>query len=104
MGEKRECVKCTAALPEQATGRPRVYCGVTCRRAGEHEIRRIIRALERLEEQRRELKHTKRDSYGGGWNGLDRLGRNLAQARKDTDADIAELEARLRVLVSEVES
>jgi hypothetical protein len=43
------CVKCGADVDQPATGRPRIYRGVGCRRAAEHEIRRLNRAIEATE-------------------------------------------------------
>lgn len=98
MTEKRECVKCFRPLEQAQTGRPPRYCGEPCRRAAEYEVKRLQRRLETLEEDRRTLRHT-RQGYHGNYSGRDKLGRDLKQARKDTDQDIAEMETRLRVLV-----
>jgi hypothetical protein len=46
---KRQCRYCSRDLPDAKTGRPRDYCSVGCRRAGEYEIRRVSRRLEELE-------------------------------------------------------
>jgi hypothetical protein len=44
------CPECGSGLPVQAaTGRPRVYCGLQCRRTAEHRISRARRLVERLE-------------------------------------------------------
>ena len=44
------CIFCGDNLPPPAdTGRPRVYCGETCKRAGAYEIVRVNRRLEKLE-------------------------------------------------------
>ena len=51
--EKREaCLMCGSPLVHPATGRPRTYCGPTCRRAAEFELRRVQSQLamaERME-------------------------------------------------------
>lgn len=41
MEKPAECVSCGNALEQPETGRPRVYCGVPCRRAAEYELRRV---------------------------------------------------------------
>ncbi len=41
MEKPAECLMCGTALEQPATGRPRVYCGVPCRRASEYELRRV---------------------------------------------------------------
>jgi hypothetical protein len=51
-----ECVSCGSLLSQPATGRPRVYCSVPCRRAAEYELRRVQSLLltaERREQQAR---------------------------------------------------
>ncbi len=35
------CVVCGKPLLQPATGRPRSYCGQTCRRVAEYELRRV---------------------------------------------------------------
>ena len=45
------CLMCDTPLDQPATGRPRTYCGVACRRAAEYELRRI-QSLLRLAEKR----------------------------------------------------
>lgn len=50
--EQRKCIKCGSPIVDtKATGRPAVYCGTACRRAAEHEVRRINSLLEKLEQQ-----------------------------------------------------
>ena len=92
--EKLTCLKCGEPLPERAaTGRPTTYCGVPCRRAGEFEIRRLNRRLERLEETASELRHSR--STIRDW-----LGRTRQQALADTAAEIGAAEERLRALLA----
>jgi len=43
------CCRCGTPLQVPQTGRPPIYCGNGCRRAAEHEIRRLVRHLERYE-------------------------------------------------------
>ena len=50
MSDPGACLVCGGDLPAQDNGgRPRVYCCQTCRRAAEHEIRRLGRRLEWVE-------------------------------------------------------
>ena len=44
------CATCQASLTQPATGRPRVFCSVPCRRVAESEVRRIERRLEQLDD------------------------------------------------------
>lgn len=41
------CVRCGAAFPPRNCGRTRRYCGVSCRRSVEYEVRRVRRRLAR---------------------------------------------------------
>jgi hypothetical protein len=45
------CKKCSRPLPERqpGAGRPKIYCGPTCRRAAAFEIGRVTRAIDGLE-------------------------------------------------------
>ena len=54
MAKTREkCVVCLRALPaENQNGRPRIYCGVGCRRESEHCAARSRKRLEKLESER----------------------------------------------------
>lgn len=48
----RKCIKCGSPVVDTtATGRPKYYCSMACRRAAEHQIGRINRLLGKLEEQ-----------------------------------------------------
>lgn len=90
------CAKCGAELPEPAaTGRPRRYCSVTCRRLAELERLRLTRILERLEQQRVDEEFTSGIDLG------DWKGRTRAQRLADTRRAIADIEARLRELIED---
>lgn len=54
MEKPEACLSCGNALQQPATGRPRSYCGVLCRRAAEYELRRVQSML--LQAERRELR------------------------------------------------
>ncbi|MCP5278551.1 MAG: hypothetical protein H6935_09335 [Thiobacillus sp.] len=44
------CIKCNAELPKiEGPGRPKGYCSTACRRAAEHEVRRLDRRIDELE-------------------------------------------------------
>jgi len=94
------CPKCGADVPQKpGKGRPAVYCGVTCRKAAEYELRRLQRALEAAEDRLRanerrcaEIRLHGQSSYGG----------TLSRWEEAVTLDLAEvagLEARLRVLL-----
>src|SRR5262245_65836804 len=92
-----DCVKCTRAIETNGTGRPAIYCSVPCRRSAEFEIRRLVRRLEKLEDEQRVFLRRRgyqRDYY-------DDYGRSYKQAKEDTEREIHEAEQRLRLLVSE---
>jgi hypothetical protein len=55
MGEQPTCFTCGQELHRAPTGRPGRYCSVGCRRATEHEIRRLDRKLEQLDTQLTEV-------------------------------------------------
>lgn len=51
MAAKLICAKCGAPLDKPSgAGRPRRFCSSGCKRAAEHEVRRLNRRLEHLEE------------------------------------------------------
>lgn len=83
---KTTCIKCGKEIEDQATtGRPKDYCSTGCRRAAEHEVRRINLRLEKLEEQ---LSNN-------------RIGYGLPSEKisKNLKSEIAIYEERLRVLL-----
>lgn len=45
------CRKCRTTIAQNTTGRPALYCSISCRRASEQEIRRIQQRLANLEDQ-----------------------------------------------------
>ena len=92
----KPCVKCGISLTKPAAGRPPRYCSTACRRAAEHEIRRLNRHLERLETEAEGLRHSR-------WKLSDTLGRTHRQQVGDTRRAIAEKETRLRELLEEAE-
>lgn len=80
------CLKCGKAIQEQAaTGRPKSYCSVGCRRAAEHEIRRINSLLGKLEG---DLSNAR---LGCGWD--------TDKTSKKLECEIALQESRLRALL-----
>lgn len=84
------CYKCGRELVIPPTGRPPRYCSVGCRRAVEYEVRRIERALDRLEEQRERVAL---DTYGSP--------KHRASKIQSLDALIAQAEDRLRDLLDD---
>mgnify|MGYP003395817358 CR=1 FL=1 len=84
---KTTCIKCGKAIEgTAATGRPLTYCSVGCRRAAEHEVRRLNSRLEKLEG---DLSNTR---LGYGWEPMG--------TAKKLEAEIALQEARLRTLLA----
>lgn len=47
MEKPTACRECGERVTQARTGRPRVYCGSTCRRAAEYELRRLRALLSR---------------------------------------------------------
>ena len=92
------CPKCDAAVDRRlGPGRPAIYCGAACRQAAAYEIKRLQRRLELRESRRLTLRHAE---------GIDReirdgFGRTGAEQLAAVEAEIAEDEARLKVLLSE---
>ena len=96
MTEKQNCAKCGEPLPARAkTGRPAIYCSEGCRRSAELELRRLQRRLEALEVRGSELRHSRDDGIRD-WHG-----RRQPEALANCEAEIAEAESRLRLLLSE---
>ena len=87
------CAKCGDELEQPTTGRPRTYCGPTCRRAAEFELRRLQRQLEGAEQA---VARARWDiEFGSGMP---------AHYRKRLAYDeqrLADLEERLRVLLTD---
>lgn len=75
------CIRCAADLPEPAaTGRPARYCGDTCKRLAEYEVRRLDRRIAGYEFQLRE-ELADRTPAAEAW--IDNLGRTRAQRIND---------------------
>lgn len=87
----RACIKCGTDLPPHGKGRPPTYCSQGCRRSTEYELRRIQRHLEALEREAQWLKWQPPDVHTNNGRVRDAVVR--------TATDIAELEARMRVLL-----
>ena len=94
----RTCAYCGGVFAEsEGVGRPNSYCSQACRRSAQSERQRIVRRLERLEDEEMELRHRvarRKDDrvFGGGMQLLpaDRL--------QDVESDIRVLRDRLRAL------
>ena len=88
-----KCPKCGSALPrrEPGPGRPSRYCSVGCRRSAEFEIRRIDRAIEKVEDRLRLIRTSD----------MPEVGRREGLAKYE--AELAQLEARFRELLDDVE-
>jgi predicted nucleic acid-binding Zn ribbon protein len=82
------CVKCGGVVEQRATGRPRRFCSVGCKRSAEYERRRLDRRLVWMEE---ELVHI-RDQNGRVWNRHTEAG---------LEREITAAEARLQDLLDE---
>jgi hypothetical protein len=90
------CLKCGAELERAAgPGRPPSYCGATCKRLVEYEIRRLDRRLADYEFQLREEQADRNDP--AAW--IDNLGRTRTQRINDLRKWVAADEARLRELI-----
>jgi endogenous inhibitor of DNA gyrase (YacG/DUF329 family) len=88
------CPTCGGAVPlaTGGPGRPRRFCSVGCRRAGEYSIRRLQARLERLET---EAEAARRDRTGF----FDTFGASPEQRAADIKAEIDAAEAKLRQLL-----
>lgn len=82
------CLKCGGQIAESATaGRPKRYCSVACRRAAEHEVRRLNALLAKLEER------VSNARLGFGFSSPGSV--------ENLEGEIARQEARLRALLIE---
>lgn len=92
------CPKCASPVRQRpGRGRPRVFCSTVCRQVAAYEIKRLQRRLELRESRRLTLRHME----GYGREIKDGLFRTWAEQLAAVEAEIAEDEARLRVLLSE---
>lgn len=90
---RKTCLICRSRLQQPATGRPRVYCGPTCRRAAEYEIRRTQSLL--LAAEKAELR------YRGEWlTGPEWRASSAEKAAHYWDLEAAKLRERLRTLLA----
>jgi predicted nucleic acid-binding Zn ribbon protein len=92
------CVRCSAPLPEAAdTGRPARYCGDSCKRLVEYEVRRLDRRIAAYElELREEL--ADRAPAAEAW--IDNLSRTRAQRINDLRRWIDTDTERLQMLLA----
>lgn len=87
-----QCIKCGSPLaPKAGTGRPAIYCGESCRRLVEYEIRRLDRRIAGYELELRGLRYDGPDDF----DDTERQKRMRALRRW-----ITEDEARLLALLS----
>lgn len=93
-----KCVKCGRGLVYAGAGRPPKWCSVGCRRAGEYEVRRIVRRLADVEERLPGARRVAaRERAPGGPS------RKYArQCAIDLEQDRHDLEERLRQLLDDV--
>jgi hypothetical protein len=97
------CAYCRESFEgHDGAGRPSSYCSRACRRGAQSERQRIVRHLERLEAERMNRRHAARRG--------DRIRIALpsglvtaAERLTEIDSDIAELRARLGVLLADAE-
>lgn len=90
-----DCLICHRPIePKEGPGRPNVYCSPACRRTAEHEVRRLDRRLERLEEQRDDLRGEVLQYQGTG------MMRFYGPALAACEANIVTATERMRVLLA----
>jgi histidinol-phosphate/aromatic aminotransferase/cobyric acid decarboxylase-like protein len=83
------CRSCGTELAVETTkGRSMIYCGAACRRVAEHEVRRLDRALARLEDDARLARNP-----ANPFSGLAEEARIAAEIARATD--------RMRVLLAD---
>lgn len=97
MAKHLTCLRCAALLPEGAdTGRPARYCGDTCKRLVEYEVRRLDRRISGYALQLRE-EQADRTPADEAW--IDELGRTRAQRMGDLRRWIKTDSERLSLLL-----
>ena len=96
------CRKCGNAFPGRArTGRPAMYCSLACRRAAEYEIRRLSRRLERLEDERHQLRVSLNLHEAQGPGYYPHVRAQIVTRAETVDDEIAMSEQRLRALLED---
>jgi len=93
------CPRCKADVRGSGKGRPPTYCGEPCRRAAEYELRRIQRGLEKSEDRLREWRRKAVLIEADKYRGIGSLDNAEVQIAVH-EAEIAELEERLRLLLA----
>ena len=93
MCDETQCFRCAAQIQQPATGRPRRFCSDACRIATNYAIRRTNARLQALETLASRLRHEPDTGF------RDCLGRTHAEEIAATEAEIADAEARLRLLL-----
>lgn len=91
------CRRCGADLAPSAGPRPRLYCGVGCRRSVEREVARVDRRLEQVERLRDRLQLDLDLELGGEPRLQRRRHEQLGRARVEAER----LELRLRELLDD---
>ncbi|MGH8729782.1 MAG: hypothetical protein ACREV9_16870 [Burkholderiales bacterium] len=92
------CLKCGKLIDSNAaTGRPKSYCSIGCRRLAEFEIRRLAQFLAKHEEQWRLARW---DRFGCA----DVLGRTREQQIEDLERALRDAESRLKALLDSGET
>src|SRR5262245_5523959 len=84
------CQKCGEEFSSKHSGRPKVYCSTTCRRAAEFELRPLHRSIAKLKRSAENLRGWIRagdDTYIWGWGrpteALPAVEKELAEARAE---------------------
>ncbi len=94
------CLKCGGTVSKSKNGRPPVYCGPSCRRSAEFEIRRLDRRIARLEDQLCE----ERGLRGPFKDVCDLYGRGREARIAYLEGEITTAEIRFKLLLSSTES
>ncbi len=94
MEKPSACLMCGGGIEQPATGRPRVYCGPTCRRAAEYELRRLQSRLAVAEKRAMLAGEVVATAYDAGERSAPRKGLNYWQA------EVQRLQGRLLALLA----
>ena len=95
-----KCPVCSIEVEQSPKGRSAIYCGPVCKQLVQHETRRLLRRIERLEDAQLEL--TQLDARGKGLPDI--YDRTPSEQLEDITDALSQAQTRLRELLESVEA